>query len=269
MTSQSNAVNGANAEALFKSALANGAISQAALNAINIRDVGDEINAALGVSVDDVKASEVTLFTSLIDDSGSIRFISGNTEAVRDGHNLVVDSLGKTKQKDGILAMCTYMNDGLLYPYTHVEKATRMDTGNYDPSGDTPLYDKAVEVLASVIAKCQEFLDNGIPCRTVTAIISDGADSGSRKRAADVKEIVTEMLRAENHIIAGMGINDGSTDFTAVFTKMGIRKEWILTPKNSPSEIRRAFNMLSQSAVRASQAGKTFSQTAMGGFAAP
>ncbi len=270
MTSQSNTASGANAKALFKSALANGAISQSALNAINIRDVGDEINAALGISVDDVKASEVTLFTSLIDDSGSIRFISGNTEAVRDGHNMVVDSLTKTKQKDGILAMCTYMNDGLLYPYTHVEKATRMDTGNYNPTGGTPLYNKAWEVLLAVIAKNQEFQDSGIPCRTVTAIITDGNNEWHRgKTAADVKKIVLDMLRSENHIIAGMGISDGSTDFETVFTEMGIRKEWILTPKNSPSEIRRAFNMLSQSAVRASQAGKTFSQTAMGGFAAP
>jgi hypothetical protein len=67
----------------------------------------------------------------------------------------------------------------------------------------------------------------------------------------------------------GIGIADGSTDFKAVFGEMGIRDEWILTPKNSPSEIRRAFQMLSQSATRASQSATTFSQAAMGGFASP
>lgn len=279
MTSQSK-TNSSAAANLFQSALSSGRISKTALSAINVRDIGDEINAALGVSLDGIKASSFILFTSLIDDSGSIRFVAGNTEAVRAGHNLVLDSLADTKQKRGILAMCTYLNNGLFYPYTQVEKAPRMDTSNYDPNGGTPLYNKSVEVLAAVIAKCQESLDSGVPCRTVTALVTDGANTERGKTAKDVKKIVDSMLKSENHIIAGMGIWDGEvdsnkkpipgtgTDFEAVFGEMGIRKEWILTPKNSPSEIRKAFQMLSQSSVRASQAAK-FSQTAMGGFGAP
>lgn len=263
-------MNNTKAQSLFQSALAEGAVSKGTLSAINIRDIGEEINNALGVSVDDVSASEVTLFTILVDDSGSIRFVSGNTEAVREGYNLVVDSLAKTKQKDGILAMCMYMNNGLLYPYVLIDKAIRMDNSNYNPMGGTPLYRKTVEVLAAVLAKTQEFQDNGIPCRSITAIITDGHDEDwGGKLASDVKKIVADMLRNENHIIAGVGIDDGHTDFNDVFSEMGIRSEWILTPKNSPSEIRKAFGMLSQSAVRASQAGKSFSQTAMGGFATP
>ena len=47
---------------------------------------------------------------------------------------------------------------------------------------------------------------------------------------------------------------------------MGIEDRWILTPGNNPSEIRRAFQVFSQSAVRASQAA-SFSQGTVGGFA--
>jgi hypothetical protein len=50
-----------------------------------------------------------------------------------------------------------------------------------------------------------------------------------------------------------MGIHDGTTDFTQVFRSMGIPDRWILTPGNSASEIRRAFQVFSQSAVRATQ----------------
>lgn len=259
------------AQGLFQSAVGDGLLSKGALQAINVADVGADINAALGISVDDVTASEVTLVTQVIDDSGSIRFVAGNTEAVREGHNLVLDSLTKTKQKDGILAMCTYLNRGLLYPYAPVDKALRMTQSNYDPNGGTPLYLKSIEALGAVIAKCQEFCDNGIPCRTVTAIITDGNNEWHRgPTAADVRKVVADMLKAENHIIAGVGISDGSTDFKAIFNEMGIRPEWILTPKNSPSEIRRAFNMLSQSAQRASQAsGASFSKAAMAGFGTP
>src|SRR3989338_9638645 len=96
-------------ESLFESAIAQGSLSASALQAIQINDIGTAINAALGVSVDDVKASEVVLATLLIDDSGSIRS-AGNEQAVREGHNRFLEMLEGTKQKDGVLAMCRYLS---------------------------------------------------------------------------------------------------------------------------------------------------------------
>lgn len=273
MTSQNSGL-----DALFASAVAEGALSQDALNAINIQDVGADINAALGVSVDDVTASEVVLVTQLIDDSGSIRF-SGNSDAVRFGHNLATSSLVHSKQNDGVLAMCRFLNGTVLYPYKQINQVPQMDASNYDPRGGTPLYDETYTTLLAVIAKAQEFTDSGIACRTVTLITTDGADAHSHKqRPSDVKRIVTDMLKAENHIIAFMGIWDGQvdankkpipgtgTDFHQVAREMGIPDQWILTPDNTDSEIRKAFMVFSQSAQRASQSAKTFSQAAMGGF---
>jgi hypothetical protein len=63
-----------------------------------------------------------------------------------------------------------------------------------------------------------------------------------------------------------MGIADGRTDFNQIFQDMGIDPKWILTPGNTPSEIRKNFAVFSQSAVRASQNATSFSQTAMAGF---
>jgi hypothetical protein len=100
--------------------------------------------------------------------------------------------------------------------------------------------------------------------RTVTLIITDGGDYGStRCKPDDVKAIVDDMLGQENHIVAAMGISDGSTDFKAVFRSMGIPDRWILTPGNSASEIRRAFAVFSQSAVKASQGAQV---AQLGGF---
>ncbi len=71
------------------------------------------------------------------------------------------------------------------------------------------------------------------------------------------------------HIIAGMGIDDGHTDFMMFYTDMGIPPNCVLTPKNNASEIRAAFMTFSQSAVRASQTahgGGGFSSSVAGGF---
>jgi hypothetical protein len=137
-----------------------------------------------------------------------------------------------------------------------------MTPSNYDPQLGTPLFDQTAVLLGTVIAKSQQLAQAGIAVRTVTLIITDGGDCGStRCKPADVKALVTDMLAQENHIIAAMGIDDGSTNFRKVFASMGIPDRWILTPGNSASEIRRAFAVFSQSAMRVSQGA-----AALGGF---
>ncbi len=259
-----------NVQSLFQSAKDEGALSPKSMQVLNVPDLGAQIQAGLGVNVDDVPASAVTLVSLLFNDSGSIRF-GQNAQIVRDGGNLVIQSLKESKQKEGILAHARYLNGTVLYPYVPLEAAVPLDSQNYNPNGGTPLYDQTVVMLGTVLAKAQEFAENGVACRTVTLIVTDGADCGSyQQTAAKVAAVVKDMLKSETHIIAAMGIDDGgATDFRQVFSEMGIPDEWILVPGNNEKDIRRAFQLVSQSAVRASQAGANFSQVAMGGFGKP
>ena len=245
---------------LLDDAHGTGALSARSLAALDVVDVGAQIQAGLGCTVDDVAASEVVLVTMMPDDSQSIA-AAGNTAAVRDGHNFVLEALRTSKQAGEVLAHTRYLNGSVLFPYTELAHAQKMTKANYDPCLGTPLFDQAVVVLGTVLAKTQELAQAGIAVRTVTLIITDGGDYGStRCKPADVKALVGDLLAQENHIVAAMGISDGSTDFTAVFRAMGIPDRWILTPGNSASEIRRAFAVFSQSAVRASQGAQ------LGGF---
>lgn len=233
-----------------------------------IDDLGPAIQAGLGdIDIDDIETSEAVLLTLLIDDSSSIDY-TNNAQEVRDGHNLIIDALRGSKQSAAVLVSCRLLNRDVLYPYVTLDNAPMLDSSNYHPSGATPLYDQSVVTLAAVAAKMTEFENGGIAARAVTAIITDGADVGSRRQTeGSVKKVIDGMLRTEQHIITGVGIDDGGyTDFRRVFGAMGIRDEWILTPGNSSSEIRKAFQTISQSAVRASQTAATFSQVAMGGF---
>jgi hypothetical protein len=255
-----------NVNELFNQAHNEGTLSAQSMQTIQILDPGAQINNALGIKVDDVQASEVVLVSLLVDDSGSIRF-AGNADVVREGHNGCLDALSKSKQKDNVLVHTRYLNGQILYPYCALDGATKMDTHNYNPNGGTPLNDETVTMLATVLAKCQEFKANGVPCRTVTLIVTDGRDEHSHKTTvSQVAHLVKDMLMQETHIIAAMGIDDGVTNFKAVFSEMGIRPEWILTPANTQSDIRKAFGVFSQSAVRASQSAASFSKTAGGGL---
>ena len=163
---------------------------------------------------------------------------------MRDGHNLVLEAITASKQQNNILAHTRYLNSFVLFPYVLIEQAAWMNQGNYNPNGSTPLYDQSVVLLGTVLAKAQEFADQGVAVRTVTLIITDGNDEHSvRSNARDAAAIAKDMLKAETHIIAAMGIDDGHTDFKEVFREMGIRDEWILIPGNTPSEIRKVFQV--------------------------
>lgn len=254
---------------LFKTAADEGRISPAAAGVLAVVDLGAQIQAGLGVVAADVEASEVVLVTMMPDDSGSIRH-AGNEGAVIDGHNEVLKALSDTKQRDSILAHTRYLNGTVLFPYRAILQATPMSPKNYAAIHGTPLYDQTVVLLGTVLAKSQELANAGVPSRTVTLLITDGADCGSTwAKASDVRTLVEDMVKGEGHIVAAMGIDDGQTAFRRAFREMGIEDRWILTPKSDKTEIRKAFQVFSQSAIKASQGGASFSKTAAGGFASP
>ena len=238
MRSATNGSNGAGTidlKQLFQAAEDEGTLSPAARAVLDVPDLGARIQEGLGIKVDDVQSSEVVLVTFMPDDSGSIQF-AGNAQVVRDGHNLVLDALIGCRQRDSILAHNRYLNGQVLYPYCPIARATRMTAQNYQPDRGTPLFDQTVVLLGTVIAKTQELAGSGVPAR-------DGhADPHRRRRPGldarqgrDVKAIVRDMAAAENHIVAAMGIDDGSTAFRDVFRSMGIDDRWILTPGNDPA----------------------------------
>ncbi len=255
-----------NVRSLFDGSHREGTLSDASHEILTLPDLGVKIQQALGIGVDDVPTSEVFLLTLLIDDSGSISGAK-NEALVIEGTNAVLDALHGSKQESGVLVHTRFLNGTVLSPYTPVAQAVRLSSANYRANGGTPLYDETVAILGTVLAKTQEFADAGVPARTVTVIVTDGVDCGSlRHDARAVKSLVTDMLAAECHIVAAVGLSDGSTDFRGVFRSMGIADQWILTPGATPSDMRAAFRVISQSAVRASQARGTFGHAAAGGF---
>jgi hypothetical protein len=258
-----------NVQNLFQTASSEGNLSNEVLLNLSIPDLGAQIQAGLGVSPEDVPASEVVLVTQMPDDSGSMQ-AGRNVQLVREGHNQVLDALMQSKQRDSILAHTRYLNGQVLFPYRPIAQAVRMDAKNYDPQLGTPLYDQAMVLLGTVLAKSQEFANAGVQSRTITLILTDGADAHSSRFAAkDVAKLVRDLRKAETHVVAAMGLDDGGTDFRKVFREMGIEDRWILTPGAGAAEVRKAFALFSQSAVRASQSTQAFGAASLGGFASP
>ena len=93
----------------------------------------------------------------------------------------------------------------------------------------------------------------GTPCRSIVVVITDGADYGSRRRATECAQISKDLLASEQFVLAFVGVGP-DTDFRAVAKKMGVPDGCVMVATSAtPAELRKAFQMVSQSAIRASQ----------------
>jgi len=212
------------------------------------------IAGAAGKDIEDILASDVTLVTLLVDSSSSIH-ASGLEAAVRDGENTLVDALSATREKDSILmALWTFDDDiRVVHSYVGLPDVTRLDAKNYKARGCTRLYDTWCDALAANVAYADRLRSSGTPCKSVVVVVTDGEDVGSKKTASACAAISRDLLASEQFTLAFVGV--GTADFHKVARDMGIPDGCVaVQAQATPSAIRQVFRMVSQSAIRASQA---------------
>ncbi len=254
------------ATALFTSAATKGVISPGTSSLIT-GNLGNLVLAgAAGKDLEDITASDVTLVTVLIDASSSIAD-RGLETAVRDGQNALLDAFAGAKDRDAVLLACWTFSGTMdvIHSYVPVPDATRLDPKNYRASGSTALYDTWCNALAANVAYAQRLRDGGTPTRSVVVVVTDGEDVGSTRTSADCARLSRDLLASELFTLALVGVGK-DVNFEHVARSMAIPPGCILWEKDAtPSGLRRAFQLVSRSAVRASQ-GKIQPGAAAGFF---
>lgn len=213
------------------------------------------VAGAAGAAMEDIVATDVTLMTLLIDASSSIE-ARGLEQAVRDGQGMLVDSVQGSKQRDSILmALWTFNHElDVLHSYLQVSDAVRLDAKSYRGTGSTRLYDAWCDALASNVAYAQRLRDSGTSTRSIVVVITDGEDTGSSRTAADCAKLSKDLLASEQFVLGFVGVGK-EVDFRAVARSMGVPEGGIaVQAQATPSALRKVFQMVSQSAIRASQA---------------
>ena len=244
---------------------------------VQIPDLTAKIQAGQGMPAINAKVSTALLIQLLLDDSGSMqrrdpKSQSGkcNAELLCDGHNLIRNTLLGSKQGADVFMAARTLSGEVIYPFRKLKEVPELVyKQNFFANGGTPLYDEIAVTYEIVAKQVDEYEEACIPCRTITAFITDGRDEHS-KAFREAKEILPLTVGRMNHemdVIVGVGISDGYYDFRKMFQEMGLSDEWILTPANTEHEFREAFRVLSQSALNVSQAGVGgFSQATTGGL---
>lgn len=212
------------------------------------------IAGAAGKAAEDIVASDVLLVTLLVDASSSIH-ARGLEDAVREGANMLVDSLSATRERDAVLmALWTFNDDTrVVHSYVGLDDVTRLDKTNYAGVGCTRLFDTWCDALTANVVYAQRLRDSGTPCKSIVVVVTDGEDVGSKRRAADCKRLSAQLLSSEQFTLAFVGVGS-DVDFSKVAKDMGVPAGCVaVQAQATPSAIRKVFRMVSQSAIRASQ----------------
>lgn len=229
---------------------------------------GMVIAGAAGMNAEDIQASEVTLITLVLDASSSIHDRKLEA-AVVEGQRTLLDAFAGAKEKDSVLlALWTFQSDATVHHgYLPVDDATRLEVGkSYRTGGCTHLYDTFIDACAANVAYAQRLRDAGTPTRSIVVLVTDGEDVGSKRPARACKKLAEDLLKSEQFILAFVGVGS-DVDFAKVAASMGIPDGCVLVQKQADAAaVRQAFQMVSRSAVRASQ-GRIQPGVAAGFFA--
>jgi hypothetical protein len=239
---------------LFADALNGGLIGSQAASMLSGSLGSIVVAGAAGKDMEDIVASDVTLITVLLDASSSIAS-SGLEQAVRDGYNTLVDTFLQSKERDSVMmALWTFTEKPeVVHSYLPILEATKLDASNYSAAGATALYDTWCDALAANIAYAQQLRNTGTPCRSIVVVITDGDDCGSKRSPADCARLSRDLLKSEQFILAFVGV--GGSDFQGVAKSMGVPDGCIeVQTSATAASLRKVFHMVSQSAIRASQA---------------
>ncbi len=243
---------------LFKDAQQAGEISPHTAKILD--GLSARINKTMLAPVVRPNVTEMTLLCMLIDNTPSMEHHQNHAAAI-EGHNLVVSALLSSRAVNSVESLTMLINpsdkytkhitgDSTEFQWRALRAAPRLEKRNFINGCSTPLYDRAVEALGSVLARTKWWEDQyGVQTRSVTLLMSDGGNNDGKTEAAQVKKLVTDMLAMEKHRIFFMGVQSGSIDFRKVGAEMGIPPECVEVVTKDPKEIRNRFQLFSQSAV--------------------
>ena len=224
---------------------------------------GPTMTQAVGVGLDQLGTSAVTLTMNIIDMSGSMMPFAA--ELSRAYNQDYLQALTASPAADDILVSTILFEDKveLLHGYVNPADAHPLTDAVYRPRGTTALYDALAGGLTNMVIYSQQLRQSGINVRCIVLVYTDGQDNASKNRARDIKKTVEELLDQEIYSFALVGFVPGSkrplgfktaaqSDPVRVMAaELGFREAW--NAGLNPADLSRLFYLASQSTVQVSR----------------
>lgn len=199
------------------------------------------------VAIDEIEVADPTLFCMIVDCSISMRSYENVMPVCID---TVKDSIIESKNEDEFLVCLNYFDDKVkLGGYQKIHDVSNA----YQTGGCTALYDAIVEVQAALVndnstGYYDQLRQSGITPKVIFAILSDGADTASKKTPSEARKAV-EYLNKKEMITAYIAFGE-----EAIGIGEDLKFQNVMNVKDTTKEnLRSIFRILSKSAISASK----------------
>lgn len=181
-----------------------------------VQKIGGSNFTFSGARIDELGATEYTLVTIAIDESGSV---SGFDKELRDMLVVAVESCKKSPRSDNLLVRV--ITFGSQYPQGVNEihgfkPLSDIDANAYPaicPGGATPLNDAVFSSLGATNTYAKDLADNDFGANAIVFVVTDGAENASTASMRMVKDEAAQAVRSESLeslVSILIGINAGS-----------------------------------------------------------
>lgn len=205
--------------------------------------IGNGAFSFRGTRIEHLGATEYTLATVAVDDSGSV---TGFADELRKMLVMAVDACKKSPRSDNILVRVITFSDRYKNGVNEVhgfKPLAEIDTSAYPmivPGGLTPLCDAVYSSIGATNVYGKQLIDQDFGVNGICFIITDGGENASASTMAMVKREITKSVKGEtleSMISVLIGVNaaeckDLLTDFQQEAGLTGFRDAGDATPQN-------------------------------------
>lgn len=171
-----------------------------------------------GTRIDHLSATEYTLVTIAVDETGSV---TGFAKELRDMLIASVDGCKKSPRKDNILVRVLTFDSHYTRGVNEIhgfKPLMDIDTADYPsikPYGSTPLNDACFSSMGAINAYAKQLTDQDYNVNAIVFVITDGGENASTATASMVKNEFEKAVREEtleSVISILIGVNVGHYD---------------------------------------------------------
>jgi uncharacterized protein YegL len=146
--------------------------------------------------IEDLGATEYTLFTIVCDISGSV---SGYSKQLMNCIKEIIKACQKSPRAENLLLRVLLFNNSVQEVHGFVNLVD-IDITKYDdlvPDGMTALFDATYDAVAATVEYSKRLVDQDFECNGFVCIITDGMDNRSSMTPKSIKEINERAIVAE------------------------------------------------------------------------
>lgn len=226
-----------------------------------VQKIGGSNFTFSGARIDELGATEYTLVTIAVDETGSV---AGFDKELRDMLVLAVESCKKSPRSDNLLVRAITFGSQYKNGVNEIhgfKPLADIDPAAYPairPGGWTPLNDAVYSSLGATNTYAKDLADNDFGVNAIVFVVTDGGENASVASMKMVKDEAAQAVRSESleslvSILIGVNASSYSTEL-ARFQKEAGLSSYIDAGDATKGKLAKLANFVSQSVSSQSQA---------------